>query len=70
MMLLTTEQQRGLVSEAMELVDSSNNGIDGLWVMRNFIYIHYSGHLTVKDHAWYISFEEPKWKTLFLMKHP
>jgi len=73
MMLLTTEQRRGLVSEAMEL--SSNKYLEylqmyALFIMRDYIYNQYAGYLTVKNNAWYISFEEPKWKTIFLMKHP
>lgn len=70
MMLLTTEQRRSLVSEAMELSSNKYSQMDSLLIMRDFIYNRYAGHLTVKYNAWHISFEEPKWKTLFLMKHP
>lgn len=73
MMLLTTEQRQGLVNEAMEL--GSNKYLqylqmDALFIMRDYIYNHYAGYLTIKNNAWYISFEDPKWRTLFLIKHP
>jgi hypothetical protein len=68
MMLLTTEQRQGLVNEALR--SDKYLQMDDLFLMKDYIYNHYAGYLTIKNNAWYISFEEPKWRTLFLIKHP
>ena len=73
-MILTTSQAIDLANElscTQGMLIANWSEVDYIFDLRNYVYNTYGGDLhSPNGSTWHITFEDPKYETLFTIKHP